>query len=275
MKKAVAIAAGLLVSAIGVMACLCTLLFLSLPNPSRIKGCLTTEFKKVHLCNRDANYVVLGQVAPIARAAIIISEDGSFYSHNGFDWYEMRQSAEKNLASQGFRRGGSTITQQLAKNVFLNGEKSLFRKIKEAYLTWRLEKILSKDQILEKYLNVVELGPGIFGIKAAAQHYFGKAPGELNAAEGAFLAMMLPNPIKYYASFRQKKLTDFARGRILDICKKLSITGRISSSEYEMVASSLDGFPWLGNVNEPVSASDPAFSEPSDDEDSDTQTDIQ
>lgn len=257
-KRILLIGAIFFASTLGLVVCAISVIFLSLPNVQRIKSCLVTEFKKVNLCPQSADYVKLKEVSPLVRAAILISEDSSFYSHKGFDFHEMRESFEKNWSEQQFRRGGSTITQQLAKNVFLSGEKSILRKLKEAYLTWRLEKILSKEQIFEKYLNVVELGPGIFGVKAAARHYFQKQPMELNAAEGAFLALLLPNPIAYYTSFRQKKLTKFARTRLLDISRKLQVTGRISEEDYSQIVASLDSFPWSGGQTVPIPASDPA-----------------
>lgn len=248
----------MLLSIFGAIACVVSALFLSLPNPEQIKTCMTTAFKHVRLCPRDPTYTPLSQVTPLARSAIMISEDASFYSHSGFDWYEIRQSAEKDFTHKGFARGGSTITQQLAKNVFLSGEKSLWRKMKEAYLTWRLENILTKDQIFEKYLNVVEFGPGIFGIRAASEHYFKVEPSQLDAAEASFLAFLLPNPIKYYVSFRAKKLTPFARKRLTEISHKLVLFGKITDADYEQVIASLDQFPWTGNLVTPVPADDPA-----------------
>lgn len=202
------------------------------PRPTNIRGCLTTEMYHVHLCPKDANYVKLKDISKNARNAVIVSEDGTFYSHHGFDWDELQKSMEKDLDEGGFARGGSTLTQQLAKNVYLSSEKSVFRKLREAMITVQLEKTLSKDEILEKYLNVVEFGDHVYGIKPAAELYFHKPPSELTPAEGAFLAFLLPNPKKYSQSFRQKKLTKFAGHQVRVIVDRLYSFKKISEGEH-------------------------------------------
>jgi monofunctional biosynthetic peptidoglycan transglycosylase len=140
------------------------------------------------------HWVPLAEVSEQLVQAVIVAEDASFYLHDGFDFHEIRESISRNLERGSFVRGASTITQQLAKNLFLSTEKSIHRKIKEALLTRRLERTLSKDRILELYLNVIEWGDGIYGVQAAAGHYFGKTAAQLDAAEGAFLAAMIPSP---------------------------------------------------------------------------------
>jgi monofunctional biosynthetic peptidoglycan transglycosylase len=180
------------------------LVLATVPRPTNIKGCLTTEMYHVHLCPKDANYVRLRDISKHARNAVIVSEDGAFYTHHGFDWDELQKSVKKDLNEGEFARGGSTLTQQLAKNVYLSADKSIFRKLKEAMITVELERTLTKDEILEKYLNVVEFGQNLYGIKPAAWFYFKKSPAELTPAEGAFLAFLLPNPKKYSQSFRKR-----------------------------------------------------------------------
>jgi len=128
---------------------------------------------------------------------------------------------QKNMEEHEYARGGSTITQQLAKNVYLSPEKSMLRKAREALITIQLEKFLTKDEILEKYLNVVEFGDKLYGIGAASQFYFHKPPAHLSPAEGAFLAFLLPSPKKYSVSYRQKHLTKFAEKQISEIVNRL------------------------------------------------------
>jgi monofunctional biosynthetic peptidoglycan transglycosylase len=172
-------------------------------------------------------------VSPVAVSAIVLSEDWAFYQHNGFDFQQMWDSFTTNLEKGKFARGGSTITQQMVKNVYLTGEKTIWRKIQEAVLAIRVERHLSKRRILEIYLNVVEFGQGLYGIGPASRFYFQKSPSELTAREGAFLAMLLPSPKKYSVSFRKKELTPYARSIVRDLLGKLQVTGRLTSEEYE------------------------------------------
>lgn len=181
---------------------------------------------------RPVGWVSLGEVSPIASAAIVLSEDWAFWQHNGFDWDQVINAFETNLKKGKFARGGSTITQQVIKNVYLSNEKTLVRKAKEAVLTMRIERLVSKKRILEIYLNIAELGPGIYGIGQAARYYFQKPPSQLSAKEGAYLAMLLPSPKKYSVSFRKKALTPFARGIIKSVLEKLKATHRLSEEEY-------------------------------------------
>ncbi len=139
-------------------------------------------------------WVPLNEVSERVIQAVRMGEDAAFFGHSGFDFHEIRESVWKNFQRGEYARGASTITQQLAKNLFLSNEKSLQRKLKEAVLTYRLENALSKKRILELYLNVIEWGDGIYGIEAAARAYFGKPAAYLDAAEAALLAAMIPNP---------------------------------------------------------------------------------
>jgi monofunctional glycosyltransferase len=193
----------------------------STPRPTDIRECLTTKMYQVRLCPGERGYVRLKDVSLYARNAIVVSEDGAFYDHSGFDWLELRSSMEKNMEKGEYARGGSTITQQLAKNVYLSPEKSMLRKAREALITIQLEKMLTKDEILEKYLNVVEFGENLYGIGKASQFYFKKSPSQLGPAEGAFLAFLLPSPKKYSVSFRNKQLTKFASKQTSEIVNRL------------------------------------------------------
>jgi len=142
-------------------------------------------------------WVPLSRISSYMTKAVIIAEDDKFWSHAGFDFEAIEKSLEKDLKEKKFKFGGSTISQQLAKNLYLTPSKNPLRKIKEAILTWRIEKGLSKRRILELYLNVAEWGEGIFGIEAASRHYYGKTASALSAEEAAHLAAVLPNPRKY------------------------------------------------------------------------------
>jgi monofunctional biosynthetic peptidoglycan transglycosylase len=158
-------------------------------------------------------WVPLKRISPYLVKAVLISEDDKFFQHEGFDLEGIKLAIEKNIKKKKLKYGGSTISQQLAKNLFLGPRKSLVRKIHEAILTVRIEKTLSKRRILELYLNVAEWGPGIFGIEAASEYYFSKPAITLTPEEAALLAAVLPNPQKYspvnpsrYISQRAEKI---------------------------------------------------------------------
>lgn len=142
-------------------------------------------------------WVSLSNVSPYLIKAALIAEDDKFWSHQGFDFEAIQKAVETDIKKKKFKFGGSTISQQLAKNLYLTPSKNPVRKFKEAVLTWRIEQNLSKKRILELYLNVVEWGEGIFGIEAASLHYYGKPAFQLNPDEAAHLAVILPNPRKY------------------------------------------------------------------------------
>ena len=143
------------------------------------------------------SWVPFSKISPYLVKAVLIAEDDKFWKHEGFDYEAIQKALEKDLKVKKFNFGGSTITQQLAKNLYLSPEKSLIRKISEAFITWRMEKALSKKRILELYLNVAEWGEGIFGVEAASRHYYGKPSSQLTPEEAARLASVLPNPRKY------------------------------------------------------------------------------
>jgi hypothetical protein len=139
-------------------------------------------------------WVALHQLAPATAGAFVAAEDGRFFDHHGFDQTQIARSLEVDLRDRTVARGGSTISQQLIKNSFLSQRRSLDRKLQEAILTWRLEARLDKRTILERYLNVIELGPHVFGISAAAHHWFGVASSDLTIRQAAFLAALTAEP---------------------------------------------------------------------------------
>ena len=142
-------------------------------------------------------WVEYDQIAKSAKQAAIVSEDSTFSQHNGFDIKGIKEAKKKNEASGKTTAGGSTITQQLAKNLFLTAHRSYIRKGEEAIITVMIETLWDKQRILTAYLNVAEFGDGIYGIEAAAHHYFNKTAANLNRDESALLISMLTNP-KYY-----------------------------------------------------------------------------
>lgn len=219
---------------------------LTLPDVGVLEKCFTTTMYEVRLCPDSKDYVPIKNISPYVLHAVIAAEDGAFYSHKGFDWYEMQQSFETNLKRGHLARGGSTLTQQLAKNAFLGKEKSLWRKIKEAYLAHAIENRYKKDFILEKYLNVVELGADIYGVKPAALKYFQKSPSELHPLEAAYLAFLLPNPKLYSQSFKKGALTPFASKMIKIILKRMHQFGKLSPAAFNTAMSHLQEFPWRG-----------------------------
>lgn len=217
---------------------------LTIPDVTVLERCFTTNMFQVKLCPGSENYVKLEDISPYVIHAVISSEDGAFYSHKGFDWHEISESVSQNLKSGKAARGGSTLTQQLAKNIFLSADKSVWRKVKEAYLANAIEKRYSKNFILEKYLNVVEFGPNLYGVKAAAQHYFNTSPSNLHPLQAAYLAHLLPNPKTYSQGFRKGALTPFSRKSISTILKRMEAYGKLNEASYERSISLLGEFPW-------------------------------
>jgi monofunctional biosynthetic peptidoglycan transglycosylase len=184
------------------------LYFLSLPDLSKLKKgnppkTVLMEYRekeskeKGKRVRMNQTWVPLSDISPYLVKAVLIAEDDKFWSHEGFDYEAIQKAIEKDIKTKRFKFGGSTISQQLARNLYLSPEKSLLRKMREAIITWRMEKVLPKRRILELYLNLVEWGNGIFGVEAASRHYYGKPSSELTPQEAARLATVLPNPRKY------------------------------------------------------------------------------
>ena len=158
-------------------------------------------------------WVDYAQISNNLKRAVIASEDAKFNDHDGFDWEGIEKAYEKNLKKGKIVAGGSTISQQLAKNLFLTSKRTPWRKGEEAIITVMLEKMLSKQRILEIYLNVIEWGNGIFGAEAAARHYFKGTASGLNVSQAAKLAAMIPNP-RFYDDHRNTKYLNRRMSRI-------------------------------------------------------------
>ena len=147
-------------------------------------------------------WVPYGRMATSLKRAVVVAEDASFFSHRGFATGEIREAIDKAIREFDLPRGASTITQQLAKNLWLSPSRNPLRKAKEAVLTWQLERALSKRRILEIYLNVVEFAPGVYGAEAASRRYFGKPAADLTDEEAAALAAGLPRPSIWHPGVR-------------------------------------------------------------------------
>ncbi len=169
-------------------------------NPS------STRFMRIQLAELQAKnpaaalkhrWVDYPQISTHLKQAVIASEDARFADHDGVDWSAIEQAFERNRARGGRAFGGSTITMQLAKNLFLTGERSYLRKAQEVVITYMLELVLDKRRILEIYLNVAEWGVGVFGAEAAARHHYGVSAAQLTPAQAARMAAMLPRPRHY------------------------------------------------------------------------------
>jgi monofunctional biosynthetic peptidoglycan transglycosylase len=187
------------------------------------------------------------------KQAVVASEDGNFYRHEGLDFDAMRKAVEADLRKGKLARGGSTITQQVAKNLFLSREKTITRKLKEAYLAYRLDRELSKGRILELYLNVVELGPMVYGIGHAAHYYFGKPASALTVRECAFFAAMLPGP-KALNPYRKM---DRVLARSTRILKRMYAARMIPAAQYEAALAETPNLAGLSRKIERTMAAPP------------------
>lgn len=196
------------------------------PRSTALMELRDTEYRQKGLRTpRQQIWVSYSAVSEHLKKAILVSEDASFFSHPGVDVQELTEAMKKDWETMSFRRGGSTITMQLAKNLFLNPSKNPVRKLKEIIIAWQLEQALSKRRIFEIYLNVVEWGRNVYGAEAAARHYFGKSAANLDTLEAATLAARLPSP----RNPRDESLL-YRRNLILS---RLVTVGYIGAEEYD------------------------------------------
>jgi monofunctional glycosyltransferase len=164
------------------------------------------------------SWIPYSRISEHLKRAVVAAEDAKFLDHEGFDWEAIQKAAQKNEQRGKVVAGASTITQQLAKNLFLSGERSWLRKGEEAAITWMMERTLSKRRILELYLNVAEWGDGVFGAEAAARHHFGVPAASLGAEQAAWLAAILPSPRRY----ERVKETPYIAGRVATISSRMT-----------------------------------------------------
>ena len=205
MKKAARAIGRATAAALGVGFVSAAFIYLTLPDvrPLRTENPSGTAFMALRAreanarglpVTRDWRWVPYARISPNLKKAVIVTEDDAFWQHGGIDYEQLRESMEVNWERKEFARGASTITQQLAKNLYLSPSKNPIRKLKELLITRRLEVELSKQRILELYLNAIEWGDGIWGAEAAARRYFKKSAAELTATESALLAGAIANP---------------------------------------------------------------------------------
>jgi hypothetical protein len=183
------------------------------------------------------DFIALGDVPPLFVRTLLLSEDAGFYGHSGIDLRELPSALLTNWSRGGAARGASTITQQLAKNLFLSRDKEVGRKLQELAITFLLESALGKDRILEIYLNVIEWGPDLRGLRPAARHYFDCEPQALTPAQMAFLVAIIPGPIKYQRSFARGTPGPGLRLLIDNLLAKLRSVDAIGEEEYQQALS--------------------------------------
>ncbi|MEW6777045.1 MAG: monofunctional biosynthetic peptidoglycan transglycosylase [Bdellovibrionota bacterium] len=195
---------------------------------------------------KTKNWVPLSKVSRYAKEAVLAAEDDAFYEHSGFHWTALRKALWENIKRGKVIRGGSTITQQLSKNLFFSLERSYARKGSEAYLALWLELVFTKDELFELYLNAVEFGPDLYGIGPAAKYYFGRKASALSIEQSAFLATLLPAPKRYHR-FAVQGLDKGARRRYQRVLEGMRQRKAISWDEYGRAIDAPVGFrPGIG-----------------------------
>jgi monofunctional biosynthetic peptidoglycan transglycosylase len=237
MKKLVL---GVLLLGVAAAGAMSLYLAATLPNVAILKGENPRTTALIEQRRREAQaegrelkvklvWVSFESLPALLKDAVRIAEDARFYEHDGVDYEELQAAVRKNIERRALVRGASTITQQLAKNLYLSTDRSFFRKIKEVFISRRMEETLSKDRIFHIYLNVIEFGPGIFGVEAAARHYFGKGAARLNLEEIVRLTAVVPRPLVEDPT-RNSRWLKWRAGWILTMLRQ---TGRISAAEHQ------------------------------------------
>ncbi len=198
---------------------------------------------------KNRNWTPTGSIPSEMKWSVILAEDANFYRHEGIDVRAIKNAIRHDLEKKTFARGASTITQQTAKNLFLSREKSITRKIKELYLALRMEQELTKGRIVELYLNVVELGPMVYGIGHGSRYYFGKPASALTPRECAFLASMLPGPRIAYNPYKNLDKVLKRSDMILGLLRK---KGVLTEEEYRQALAEV---PNVGRLQQKVNES--------------------
>ncbi len=198
----------------------------------------------------SSNWTGLADISPYMQVAVMTTEDGAFPYHHGFNAAAIKASIIANIKARRFVRGASTITMQLAKNLFLTRQKTLARKLEEVVLTDYLEQVFSKDEIMELYLNVVEFGPAVYGITAASEYYFGRTPAELDVAESMFLSSLLPSPRRYGAMREYDEAPEGWMRGLRNLMRAARKRHLLSDSELEEALGEKILF-WHGGVRPP------------------------
>ncbi len=191
------------------------------------------SIRKIDLFPGSGTYSPYEQISKYMTDAVRTTEDGGFWRHKGFLPSQFEKALRRNLAAGRIRLGASTISMQMVKNVLLSHERTLSRKLQEMVLTWYVEQVLDKKRIIELYLNVIEFGPGIYGVTRASRHYFGKHPLEINPAEAAYLALMLPSPVRRHVHWCEGSLSPRFDKKLRNILRLMHERGRIDAAIYE------------------------------------------
>jgi hypothetical protein len=220
------------------------------PAPGMSARKIRKEFKHQVLVGRDDgediyrtmtigpsadSFVPLEMVSPYLVKSFMTTEDSSFFRHRGFIVSEFRTALIKNLEAGRFRYGASSITMQLVKNVYLDRQKTLSRKLEELFMTWYIETQVDKNRLMEVYVNAIEYGPALYGIGPAARRYFGKHPIDLNPREAAFFSSILPSPRRRFRQFCRGKLDRWAERKVGNILAKMHERERLTDEEFEQV----------------------------------------
>jgi monofunctional biosynthetic peptidoglycan transglycosylase len=229
----------IILAGLGTLAGVVLWVYLSLPNVGYLKSqnpkttaLIDQRLRESRTSAKELKvrqvWVGFDSIPPILKEAVRVSEDARFYEHAGIDYDEVWEAIQTDLERGRFARGASTITQQLAKNLFLSTDKSLRRKLEEYFIAQRLERELSKNRIFHLYLNVIEFGPGVFGVEAAARQYFGKSVGQLSLEQVVRLTAVIPKPLTESPS-RNSRWLNARAGWVLSTLRK---TGHISAAQY-------------------------------------------
>jgi monofunctional biosynthetic peptidoglycan transglycosylase len=209
--------ARIIVIAVAAIVLLSLVFWISLPDVRRIAATNPTTTTMIDLRREQAksagrayklhwDWRPMARISPLLQRAVVYAEDAQFWKHDGVDWEAMKDAAEHDWKERSLERGASTITQQVAKNLYLSPSRNPVRKLRELFIARRLDHDLGKKRVLELYLNIAEWGDGIFGAEAAARHWFGCGAAELRPAQAARLAVALPNPIKRSPAVKSRTL---------------------------------------------------------------------
>lgn len=210
-------------------------------DPRRLAGGFTHrvqlrngESRELELYTGSRDFTPFSEISPYMVQAVLTTEDGGFWRHHGFLPSQFEVALRRNLMADQIKLGASTITMQMVKNVLLSHERTLSRKLQEMFLTWYVETAISKERILELYLNAIEYAPSVYGITHAARHYYGKRPADLTPPEAAYLALMLPSPVRRHVHYCKGQLSEAFRIKLQRILGIMHQRERLTDLEYEV-----------------------------------------
>jgi len=217
---------------------------------------------KIDFSEANKRFSKYDNISPYLNKAFVTSEDAGFWSHKGIDSFAIENALRRNLSEQRVAIGGSTITMQTVKNLFLNHRRTLSRKIQEMFLAWHLEHVTDKKRIMELYMNVAEFGPNIYGVTQAADHYFNKLPYDLNLRESAFLAQILPSPVKRYDNFCSGFPSDDFNQKIDSLLARMLRLGKIDAFTFDYATNTALEFDYSHRLDSEYCHPDAATAAP-------------